>query len=275
MACSTGWPTFAERVRSGDWTGHTGTAHSQHRQHRHRRLRPRPGDGLRGVAATTATAASSAASSRTSTAPISARPCATSTPPRRCSSSARRPSPRSRRSPTPRRRATGASAALGSDDAVAKHFVAVSTNEAAVSKFGIATANMFGFWDWVGGRYSMDSAIGLATMIAIGPRHFRAMLDGFHAMDEHFRSAPFARQPAGVDGSARASGTATFSEGRDARRAAVRPVPEALSGLPAAARDGEQRQARAAGRQQASMYDTSRRSSGASPAPTASIRSIN
>ena len=83
-------------------------------------------------------------------------------------------------------------AALGSDDAVARHFVAVSTNEDAVSRFGIATANMFGFWDWVGGRYSMDSAIGLATMIAIGPQHFRAMLDGFHAMDEHFRSTPFA-----------------------------------------------------------------------------------
>ena len=77
--------------------------------------------------------------------------------------------------------------------AVAKHFVAVSTNAAEVAKFGIDTANMFGFWDWVGGRYSMDSAIGLSTMIAIGPEHFRAMLAGFHAMDEHFRTAPFER----------------------------------------------------------------------------------
>jgi glucose-6-phosphate isomerase len=77
--------------------------------------------------------------------------------------------------------------------AVARHFVAVSTNAAEVAKFGIDTANMFEFWDWVGGRYSMDSAIGLSTMIAIGPEHFRAMLDGFHQMDEHFRTAPFER----------------------------------------------------------------------------------
>jgi glucose-6-phosphate isomerase len=82
---------------------------------------------------------------------------------------------------------------LGDERAVARHFVAVSTNAAEVAKFGIDTANMFGFWDWVGGRYSMDSAIGLSTMIAIGPEHFRALLGGFHAMDEHFRSAPFDR----------------------------------------------------------------------------------
>ncbi len=84
-------------------------------------------------------------------------------------------------------------AALGDEAAVAKHFVAVSTNADAVAKFGIDTANMFGFWDWVGGRYSMDSAIGLSTMLAIGPEHFRALLDGFQRMDEHFRTAPFAR----------------------------------------------------------------------------------
>jgi glucose-6-phosphate isomerase len=85
-------------------------------------------------------------------------------------------------------------AGLGGDEkAVAKHFVAVSTNAAEVAKFGIDTANMFGFWDWVGGRYSMDSAIGLSTMLAIGPENFRAMLDGFHQMDEHFRTAPFER----------------------------------------------------------------------------------
>ena len=82
---------------------------------------------------------------------------------------------------------------VGDEKAVARHFVAVSTNTAGVEKFGIDTANMFGFWDWVGGRYSMDSAIGLSTMIAIGPEHFRAMLAGFHAMDEHFRTAPFER----------------------------------------------------------------------------------
>src|SRR5580693_302042 len=83
-------------------------------------------------------------------------------------------------------------AELGGDEkSVARHFVAVSTNAKEVTKFGIDTANMFGFWDWVGGRYSMDSAIGLSTMLAIGPENFRAMLDGFHQMDEQFRTAPF------------------------------------------------------------------------------------
>jgi glucose-6-phosphate isomerase len=79
----------------------------------------------------------------------------------------------------------------GDEKSIAKHFVAVSTNAAEVTKFGIDTANMFGFWDWVGGRYSMDSAIGLSTMLAIGPDNFRAMLSGFHQIDEHFRTAPF------------------------------------------------------------------------------------
>jgi glucose-6-phosphate isomerase len=83
--------------------------------------------------------------------------------------------------------------ALGDERAVARHFVAVSTNAVEVAKFGIEPANMFGFWDWVGGRYSMDSAIGLSTMLAIGPGRFREMLAGFHAMDEHFRTAPFER----------------------------------------------------------------------------------
>ena len=84
--------------------------------------------------------------------------------------------------------------AFGGDErSVARHFVAVSTNAGEVAKFGIDTANMFGFWDWVGGRYSMDSAIGLSTMLAVGPENFRAMLDGFHQMDQHFRTAPFAR----------------------------------------------------------------------------------
>jgi glucose-6-phosphate isomerase len=82
---------------------------------------------------------------------------------------------------------------LGDTNAVAKHFVAVSTNAQKVSEFGIDTANMFGFWDWVGGRYSMDSAIGLSTMLALGPEHFRDLLDGFHQMDEHFRTAPLAK----------------------------------------------------------------------------------
>src|SRR6266404_4565821 len=83
---------------------------------------------------------------------------------------------------------------LGGDvKAVSKHFVAVSTNAKKVSEFGIDTANMFGFWDWVGGRYSMDSAIGLSTMLAVGPDNFCALLDGFHQMDEHFRTTPFER----------------------------------------------------------------------------------
>jgi glucose-6-phosphate isomerase len=90
-------------------------------------------------------------------------------------------------------RAWSLAAFRGAQSSVAKHFVAVSTNAAEVSKFGIDTANMFEFWDWVGGRYSMDSAIGLSTMIALGPDHFRAMLEGFHQMDEHFRTAPFER----------------------------------------------------------------------------------
>jgi glucose-6-phosphate isomerase len=85
-------------------------------------------------------------------------------------------------------------AGLGGDTkAVARHFVAVSTNAKKVSEFGIDTTNMFGFWDWVGGRYSMDSAIGLSTMLAVGPENFRALLGGFHRMDEHFRTAPFER----------------------------------------------------------------------------------
>ncbi len=84
-------------------------------------------------------------------------------------------------------------ASLGSEDAVARHFVAVSTNAERVAKFGIDTANMFGFWDWVGGRYSMDSAIGLSTMVALGPEGFGEMLAGFHDMDEHFRTAPLER----------------------------------------------------------------------------------
>ena len=105
-------------------------------------------------------------------------------------------------------------AALGDEAAVAKHFVAVSTNAEKVAEFGIDTDNMFGFWDWVGGRYSMDSAIGLSTMLAIGPERFAELLAGFHAMDEHFRTAPLGAEPAGADGAARRSGTATSSAPR-------------------------------------------------------------
>ena len=135
-------------------------------------------------------------------------------------------------------------AGLGGDEkAVAKHFVAVSTNAEKVAEFGIDTANMFGFWDWVGGRYSMDSAIGLSTMLAIGPENFRAMLDGFHQMDEHFRTAPFERNLPVLMGLL-ADLVQRFLRRADRRRAAVRAVSEAVPGLPAAVDDGKQRQAR-------------------------------
>ena len=108
----------------------------------------------------------------------------------------------------------------GDEESVARHFVAVSTNAAEVAKFGIDTANMFGFWDWVGGRYSMDSAIGLSTMLAIGPDNFRAMLDGFHQMDEHFRTAPFERNLPVLMGLLTVWYTDFFGA-RDRRRAAL------------------------------------------------------
>src|SRR5499426_477395 len=121
-------------------------------------------------------------------------------------------------------------AALGGDEkAVAKHFVAVSTNAAEVAKFGIDTANMFGFWDWVGGRYSMDSAIGLSTMIAIGPDNFRAMLAGFHAMDEHFRTTPFDRNLPVLLGLL----TVWYTDFFDAQTVAVLPYEQYLKRFPA------------------------------------------
>ena len=145
-------------------------------------------------------------------------------------------------------------AALGNEAAVAKHFVAVSTNAAEVAKFGIDTKNMFGFWDWVGGRYSMDSAIGLSTMIAVGADNFRAMLSGFHSIDEHFRTAPFEPQPAGPDGPAR-SLVQRFLRRANRRGAAVRAIPQALSRLSPAADDGVQRQARHARRRARRLSD--------------------
>jgi len=120
--------------------------------------------------------------------------------------------------------------ALGGDQAaVAKHFVAVSTNAAEVSKFGIDTANMFGFWDWVGGRYSMDSAIGLSTMLAIGPDNFRAMLSGFHQMDEHFRTTPFERNLPVLLGLL----TVWYTDFFDAQTVAVLPYEQYLKRFPA------------------------------------------
>jgi glucose-6-phosphate isomerase len=119
--------------------------------------------------------------------------------------------------------------ALKDDKAIASHFVAVSTNAGAVSKFGIDTANMFGFWDWVGGRYSMDSAIGLSTMIAIGPTQFRELLSGFHAMDEHFRTAPFDRNLPVLLGLL----TVWYNNFFDAQTVAVLPYEQYLKRFPA------------------------------------------
>ncbi len=138
-------------------------------------------------------------------------------------------------------------AALGDESAIAKHFVAVSTNAEKVAEFGIDTDNMFGFWEWVGGRYSMDSAIGLSTMLAIGPERFAEMLAGFHAIDEHFRTAPIGRNLPALMGLL-GVWYGELLRRPDGRRAALQPVPEALPGLPAAADDGVQRQARDARR---------------------------
>ncbi len=117
----------------------------------------------------------------------------------------------------------------GDEKGVAKHFVAISTNEKEVRKFGIDTANMFGFWDWVGGRYSMDSAIGLSTMIAIGPNAFNEMLDGFHAMDEHFRTAPLAENLPVLMGLM----TVWYTDFFDAQTMAVLPYEQYLKRFPA------------------------------------------
>jgi glucose-6-phosphate isomerase len=117
----------------------------------------------------------------------------------------------------------------GDESSVAKHFVAVSTNAAEVSKFGIDTANMFEFWDWVGGRYSMDSAIGLSTMIAIGPDNFRSMLEGFHEMDVHFRTAPFEKNLPVIMGLL----TVWYTDFFDAQTIAILPYEQYLKRFPA------------------------------------------
>jgi glucose-6-phosphate isomerase len=120
-------------------------------------------------------------------------------------------------------------ASLGDEKAVAKHFVAISTNAKEVAKFGIDTENMFGFWDWVGGRYSMDSAIGLSTMIAIGPENFSAMLAGFHAMDVHFKSSPFEQNLPVLLGLL----TVWYTDFFDAQTVAILPYEQYLKRFPA------------------------------------------
>ncbi len=120
-------------------------------------------------------------------------------------------------------------ATLKNDAAIAKHFVAISTNAKEVAKFGIDTENMFGFWDWVGGRYSMDSAIGLSNMVAIGPDNFRAMLDGFHAMDVHFRTTPFEKNLPVLMGLM----TVWYTDFFDAQTMAILPYEQYLKRFPA------------------------------------------
>jgi glucose-6-phosphate isomerase len=120
-------------------------------------------------------------------------------------------------------------AGLGDESAVSKHFVAISTNAKEVAKFGIDTENMFGFWDWVGGRYSMDSAIGLSTMLAIGPDNFRAMLAGFHAMDVHFRTTPFEKNLPVLLGLL----TVWYTDFFDAQTVAILPYEQYLKRFPA------------------------------------------
>ena len=141
--------------------------------------------------------------------------------------------------------------------AVARHFVAVSTNAKEVAKFGIDTANMFEFWDWVGGRYSMTSAIGLSTMLAIGPDNFRALLDGFHEMDEHFRAAPFERNLPVLIGLLGLWYSSFFGRGKPRRGLALRAVPETLPGVPQQQLTMEsKRQARHAGGGTTVTYQT-------------------
>ena len=145
-------------------------------------------------------------------------------------------------------------AALGDEAAIAKHFVAVSTNADEVAKFGIDPANMFGFWDWVGGRYSMDSAIGLSTMLAIGPDGFRDLLAGFHAMDEHFRTTP----SSGTSPSLMGLLCVWYADFFGAQTVGVMPYSqylEALPRVPAAADDGVERQARDARRPSRRLRD--------------------
>ena len=132
---------------------------------------------------------------------------------------------------------------LHNEKAVARHFVAVSTNAEEVERFGIDKANMFGFWDWVGGRYSMDSAIGLSTMIAIGPENFRAMLAGFRLDGRALPYRTIREKPAGDHGSSLGL-VRQLLRRADGCGAALRPVPQTLPGLPPAIGHGEQRQAR-------------------------------
>ena len=217
-------------MRSGEWKGHTGKRDHEHRQHRHRRLGPRAGDGLRGAAPLLASATCTSASSPTSTRPISSRRL------RDLDADETLFIISSKTFGTLETLTNATSARdvarreLGDDSAVAKHFVAVSTNAEKVAAFGIDTENMFVFWDWVGGRYSMESAIGLSTMLADRagalrrdarrlPRHGRALPHG-----------PARAEPARAAWGCSPFGIATSS---DARRVGVMPYDQYLKRLPA------------------------------------------
>ena len=221
---------FCDRVRSGEWTGHTGKPIRNIVNIGIGGSRPRPGDGLRGPAPLQRPRPARSGSSPTSTAPTSPRPPDDLDPAETLFIISSKTFTTLETLTNARTARDWSLAALGDEAAVAKHFVAVSTNAEKVAEFGIDTANMFGFWDWVGGRYSMDSAIGLSTMLAIGPDRFHEMLAGFHAMDEHFRTAPFAANLPGAPRRCSASGTATSSA---AQTHAVLPYEQYLKRFPA------------------------------------------
>ena len=173
----------------------------------------------------------------------------------------------------PRRRESGCSTGSAGDEAaIARHFVAVSTNLEAVAAFGIDPANAFGFWDWVGGRYSMDSAIGLSTMLAIGPEASRSLLAGFHAMDEHFRTAPLAENLPVLMGLLGVWYTDFF----DAQTVAVLPYDQYLERFPAYLQQLTMESNGKSVRIDSDAVDVDTGpSTGASPARTASTASIS
>ena len=263
---------FSQQVGQATGSGFTGLPITDDRQHRHRRLRPRAGHGVRGAA-------------------LLCRPRPDVPFRIQCRlNRLRRGDPDLDPAQTlfivssktfttletidQRHDSAGlARSAASARMRSSKHFVAYRTNAEKVAAFGIDTANMFGFWDWVGGRYSMDSAIGLSTMIAIGPEQFAELLAGFHEMDEHFRTAPLAENLPVLLGLLTVWYADFFGVARH-RRDAVRAVPEAVPRLPAAADDGVQRQARHAGRH-ARRLPRPARSTGASRAPTASTASTS
>ena len=265
---------FADRVRSGRVEGPHRQAHPQRRQHRHRRLRPRPGHGLRRAAALQPTATSPCRFVSNVDGTDFAEATRDLDPAETLFIVCVEDLHHARDADQRRRRArAGSLATLGDERAVAKHFVAVSTNAAEVAKFGIDTANMFEFWDWVGGRYSYDSAIGLSLMLAIGPEHFREMLAGFHAMDEHFRTAPFERNLPVLLGLL----GIWYDDFFGAETHAVLPYSQylgRLSGLPPAARHGEQRQVGRPRRRPRRLPDRPDRL-GPARAPTASTPSTS